>query len=259
MQLMPTIFLGHGNPMNAISANDFSRSWAELGKALPKPSAILAISAHWYIGETAVTVSNNPPTIHDFGGFPKELYAVQYKAPGSTDLAKRVQNLLAPLPVGLNEDWGLDHGAWSVLLHLFPEADIPVVQLSIDSSQPPEAHFRLGQLLKPLREEDILVVGSGNIVHNLSQYDWNNPQREAFPWASRFENRVVTAIREHDDDTLIHYQRAEQDALLSVPTAEHYLPLLYIAGLRRADDVAGFPVSGVEGGAISMLAVQFGS
>jgi 4,5-DOPA dioxygenase extradiol len=169
---LPTVFLGHGSPMNALADNDWSRAWAALGRHLPHPQAILAVSAHWYVPYTAVTAMPAPPTIHDFGGFPRELYAVRYAAAGDPGLAARVRELLAPLPVSLDESWGLDHGTWSVLRHLYPRADVPVVQLSIDETQPAAFHYALGTRLRPLRDAGILVLGSGDVVHNLHTYAW---------------------------------------------------------------------------------------
>ncbi len=169
---MPTIFFGHGNPMNALFQNEWTEGWAKIGREIPKPKAILCVSAHWYIPETAVTVMDNPRTIHDFGGFPRELFEVQYPASGSPELAESVRELLAPLPVRSDARWGLDHGTWSVLCHVFPKADIPIVQLSIDEAQPAEFHYELAKKLAPLREEDVLIIGSGNVVHNLHAYSW---------------------------------------------------------------------------------------
>lgn len=171
-ELMPTIFFGHGNPMHAVSNNVYTDGWSAIGASLPRPRAILAVSAHWYIPGCAVTAQAAPPTIHDFGGFPRALYEVTYPAPGSPDLARRVQDLLAPLPVALDDNWGIDHGTWSVLTHVFPRADIPVVQLAIDERQPPAFHYELGKRLAPLRAEGVLVIGSGNLVHNLHAYAW---------------------------------------------------------------------------------------
>ncbi len=192
--LMPTIFLGHGNPMNAISENAFTDGWRAIGKALPRPKAILAVSAHWYRTGCAVTANTAPRTIHDFGGFPKELFKVTYKAPGSPELASHVKDLLAPAVVELDESWGLDHGTWSVLCHVFKDADIPVVQLAINRTQPPEFHYEIGKRLSSLRENGILVIGSGNIVHNLSMYSWGTQAPLAFDWAERFEKQVRESL-----------------------------------------------------------------
>ena len=255
---MPAIFLGHGNPMNALSHNAYTDAWAALGRSIPRPAAVLAISAHWYVPYCAVTANAAPRTIHDFGGFPKALYQVEYPAPGSPDLAHRVQALLAPAPVGFDDSWGLDHGTWSVLIHLFPEADIPVVQLSIDKRQPPAFHYETGRRLMPLRDEGVLVIGSGNIVHNLAAYAWGEQPVRPFDWAERFEHQVRTALVQGDRASVVDYERFGQDAMRSVPTPDHYLPLLYVLGLRRETDPLACPVRGMDGGSISMLAVQFG-
>lgn len=254
--LMPVIFFGHGNPMNALAKNAHTESWAAIGKSIPYPKAVLSISAHWFISGCAVTVNAAPPTIHDFGGFPEELFQVQYPAPGSPELARRVKDLLSPLPVSLNKDWGLDHGTWSVLRLVFPGADIPVVQLSMDERQSPHFHYEVGKGLAMLREEGILVIGSGNIVHNLRAYAWGNPKASPFDWAVRFENQVRELLLKGDDAPLVDYESFGRDAILSIPTPEHYLPLLYVLGLRRKKEQISFPVQGVDGGSLSMLAVQ---
>jgi 4,5-DOPA dioxygenase extradiol len=256
--LMPAIFFGHGNPMNALLKNAYTDGWATIGNQLPRPAAVLAVSAHWYFPSTAVTASLAPRTIHDFGGFPQELYQVEYPAPGSPELAKRVQDLLAPVSVELDEHWGLDHGTWSVLCHVFPQADIPVVQLSIDETQPPEFHYEIGKRLAPLREEGVLIIGSGNLVHNLHTYAWGRHRVEPFEWAVRFEQRARELLLNGDDVPLIAYETLERDAMLSVPTPEHYLPLLYVLGARRKGEVVSFPVEGVDGGSVSMLTVRIG-
>jgi 4,5-DOPA dioxygenase extradiol len=257
-EMMPTIFIGHGNPMNAISKNAYTDGWASIGRSIPQPKAVLAISAHWYIPGCAVTVNLAPRTIHDFGGFPKELYGVEYPAPGSPDLARRVKDLLAPVSVNLDESWGIDHGTWSVLTHIFPNADIPVVQLSIDKRQPPIFHYELGKQLRLLREEGILIIGSGNLVHNLHSYAWGEKGVQAFDWAARFEMQVSKLLLKGDDAPIIAYEGLGRDAMLSVPTPDHYLPLLYVLGLRRENEQIGFPVQGVDGGSISMLTVRIG-
>jgi 4,5-DOPA dioxygenase extradiol len=256
---LPALFLGHGNPMNALQANVWTRGWAALGAALPRPRAVLAISAHWYIERTAVTAMEAPRTIHDFGGFPPELFAVRYPAPGDAALAARVQQLLAPLPVSADQDWGLDHGAWSVLCHLYPRAEVPVVQLSIDETQPPAFHYQLGERLRPLREEGILLLGSGDIVHNLHAYGWGRHRQEPYDWAQRFEARVRQGLMSGAHAPLIDYPLLGPDAVLAVPTPEHYLPLLYILGASVPGETVSFPVQGMDGGSVSMLAVQFGA
>jgi 4,5-DOPA dioxygenase extradiol len=217
---------------------------------------VLAISAHWYVPCTAVTSSLVPRTIHDFGGFPQELYQAQYPAPGSFELANRIKQLLDPVPVELDQQWGLDHGTWSVLRHVFSKADIPVVQLSIDETQPPRFHYEIGKRLFPLREEGVLIIGSGNIVHNLHTYAWGKQSVEPFEWAVRFEERVRELLLNGDDAPLIAYEKLGREARLSVPTPEHYLPLLYVIGSRKKGERVSFPVEGVDGGSVSMLTVQ---
>lgn len=257
--LMPAIFFGHGSPMNALSKNAYTDGWAAIGSTIARPAAILAVSAHWYFPGTAVLTSPAPRTIYDFGGFPPELYQVEYPAPGSPELAGRVQDLLAPLPVGREEHRGLDHGVWAVLCHVFPQADIPIVQLSIDETRPPEFHYEIGKRLAPLREEGVLIIGSGNIVHNLHTYAWGRHRVEPFDWALRFESRARELLLDGDDAPLIAYETLGRDAQLSIPTPEHYLPLLYVMAVRRKGEEVSFPVEGVDGGSVSMLTVQFGA
>jgi 4,5-DOPA dioxygenase extradiol len=256
--LMPAIFIGHGNPMNAISRNAYTDGWAAIGKTLPRPRAVVAVSAHWYIPGCAVTANPAPRTIHDFGGFPKELYEMKYPAPGSPELARRVKDLLSPVSVALDESWGLDHGTWSVLTHVFPNADIPVVQLSIDNRQPPMFHYELGKRLMSLREEGILIIGSGNLVHNLHTYAWGNDGAHPIDWAVRFENRVRELLLNGQDAEVVEYEGLGRDAMLSVPTPDHYLPLLYVLGLRKENEEISFPVQGVDGGSVSMLSIRVG-
>lgn len=256
--LMPAIFIGHGNPMITLMKNVYSEAWAKIGDSLPRPKAVLAISAHWYISGSAVTASTAPRTIHDFGGFPKELHDVQYPAPGSPELAGQIRGLLSPLIVALDGDWGLDHGTWTVLRHLFPKADIPVVQLSIDRNKPPVFHYELGKRLMSLREEGILVVGSGNLVHNLQRYSWGNSGAQPFDWAERFENKMRNFMRNGDDAGVVAYEMLGEDAGLAVPSPDHFLPLLYLLGLRRENEQISFPVEGFDGGSMSMLSVRLG-
>jgi 4,5-DOPA dioxygenase extradiol len=257
-EVMPAIFFGHGNPMNALEQNVYTRGWAALGAEIPRPRAILSISAHWYLPGTAVTAMSAPRTIHDFGGFPQGLYEVTYPSPGDPVLATLVQALLAPIPVERDRQWGLDHGTWSVLCHVFPKADIPVVQLRIDETAPAAFHYKIGQRLAPLRDERVLVLGSGNIVHNLHTYAWGRHAPEPYDWAVRFEKRAREWLNAGKDDLLIDYEALGGDALLSVPTPDHYLPLLYVLGLRRPGEPVHFPVEGVDGGSVSMLTVQIG-
>jgi len=258
MTLLPAIFFGHGNPMNAIQTNAYTELWSEIGRTLLRPKAILSISAHYYISNTAVTISTAPRTIHDFGGFPRELFEVKYPAPGDPQLAGRVQQLLTPLPVVEDERWGLDHGTWSVLCHVYPQADIPIVQLSINEAEPASFHYEIGKRLAPLREEGVLIVGSGNLVHNLHTYAWGRHMPEPYDWAMRFEERAKELLSGGDHQPLVAYESLGREAMLSVPTPDHYLPLLYVIGAQTRSDKLTYPVEGVDGGSISMLAVQIG-
>jgi 4,5-DOPA dioxygenase extradiol len=252
---MPAIFFGHGNPMNAILDNAYSAGWARLGRELPRPKAIVCVSAHWYLHGTLATANAQPRTIHDFGGFPRPLYQVQYPAPGSAELVGRVQELTGAEP---NEEWGLDHGTWSVLVHVYPEADVPVVQLSIDETQPAQFHYDLGRKLAPLRDEGVLVIGSGNLVHNLHTYAWGKHDPEPFDWAVRFEKSAREWMSTGQHEPLIGYETLGRDAQLSAPTPDHYLPLLYVLGAQQEGDRVTFPVEGIDGGSVSMLTVQIG-
>jgi 4,5-DOPA dioxygenase extradiol len=252
---MPALFIGHGSPMNALETNHYTQAWRQLGATMPKPKAILVISAHWYIGATAVTAMPQPKTIHDFGGFPPELFAFQYPAPGSVALAERVHYVLAPLEVKLDQSWGLDHGTWSVLAHMFPEADIPVVQLSIDRTQPNSVHYDLGKRLAALRDEGVLILASGNVAHNLPLINWQADA--AYDWATRFEQNAKKYLTEKNHQALIDYDKLGQDATLSIPTPEHFLPLLYVMGAQREGDQVQFPLEGIELGTISMLSVKY--
>lgn len=258
-EALPAIFFGHGNPMNALLDNPYSKGWRRVGRSIPRPRAVLSISAHWFVPETGVTISTSPRTVHDFGGFPRELYDVQYPAPGDPELARHVQAILAPLAVTLDDSWGLDHGTWSVLRHVYPHADVPVVQLSIDEREPPSFHFEIGRRLARLRSEGILIVGSGNLVHNLHAYAWGRHVPEPYDWAVRFESRVRGLLLAGDHEPLVKYETLGREALLSIPTPDHYLPLLYVIGARQSDDEVTFPVEGVDGGSISMLTVQVGT
>jgi 4,5-DOPA dioxygenase extradiol len=257
-EMLPAIFFGHGNPMNAISENEYTRGWRRIGEQTPRPRVILSLSAHWFVPGTAMTVATAPRTIHDFGGFPRELYEVRYPAPGDPDLARRLRELLAPIAVALDDSWGLDHGTWSVLKHVYPAADVPVVQLSIDETKPPPFHFDVGRRLAPLREEGVLIVGSGNLVHNLHAYAWGRHMPEPYDWAVRFETLARGVLISGDSAPLVEYETLGEDARLSVPTPDHYLPLLSVIGARQKEDPVSFPVEGVDGGSISMLAVRVG-
>jgi 4,5-DOPA dioxygenase extradiol len=252
---MPAFFMGHGNPMNAIEENEFSRSWREIGATIPHPSAILCISAHWQTAGTRLTAAEQPKTIHDFYGFPEELFAVQYPAPGSPALVRLVTEALHPLPVLADHEWGLDHGAWSVLIRMFPHADIPVVQLSLDANSPPSHHYQIGRALRPLRRRGVLIVGSGNIVHNLRLMCWEDT---AFDWALRFDALVASHIMEGTHDPLIAYSDRGLDARRAIPTDEHYLPLLSILGLQEEGDPVRFYTEKVTSCSISMRSLRIG-
>ena len=252
---MPVVFFGHGSPMNTLDHNAYTEAWRKIGESIPAPEAVLCVSAHWYTEGTAVTAMSRPRTIHDFYGFPQALFDVQYAAPGKPELARRVRELLAPVGVALDDSWGLDHGTWSVLKHAYPNADVPVVQLSIDGTRPPQFHYELARRLAPLRDEGILVAGSGNVVHNLRMM---RPGAQAFDWAIRFNETIRKALSGRDHATLVDFAKLGADARLSVPTPEHYLPLLYIAGLQGDDESMTFPVDGYDLGSVSMLTVAAG-
>jgi 4,5-DOPA dioxygenase extradiol len=249
---MPVLFVGHGSPMNAIEDNEFGRAWAELGGALPRPSAILCVSAHWETPGTLATAMERPRTIHDFGGFPRALFEKLYPAPGSPELAQLVKETVSGVSVGLDQTWGLDHGAWSVLCRMYPNADIPVVQLSLDYKQEPAYHYALGQELRALRGRGVLIVGSGNIVHNLGLVVW---QDHAYDWASEFDRTIERLILAGDHRAIVHYENLGNAAQLSIPTNEHYLPLLYVLGAQEPGDQVRFFTEKVTLGSISMRGV----
>lgn len=250
---MPVVFLGHGNPMNAVETNPYSRAWAGLGRDLPRPRAILAVSAHWYRPGIALTAGEHPPTIHDFSGFPKALFDVDYPAPGSPDLVERVVSLLDPEPATA-ADRGFDHGAWSVLARLYPDADVPVVQLSVDASRSGPEHLDLAARLRPLRDEGVLIVASGNVVHNLRLLRWSG-EGDAHPWAVDFDKEVRRLVESLDGDALARWDSLP-GSRHSVPTPEHYLPLLYAVGVADPAERVTVLTEGIEMGSISMLSVR---
>ena len=251
---MPAVFLGHGSPMNALQQNEYTNAWREFGASIPKPRAVLAVSAHWFTRGTHVTATATPETIHDFGGFPQALFDFQYPAPGNPDLARRVVEILKPLDVGLDRQWGLDHGTWSVLAHVFPDADVPVIQLSIDRTQPGRFHYDLGKQLAPLRDEGVLIVGSGNVVHNLGILNWRE-QTVAYDWAERFNDAVKRHLADKNHQPLIDFEGFGQDAALAINTKEHYLPLLYVLGTQSPQEHLTVLSDGIFGGSISMLSI----
>ena len=255
---MPAIFFGHGNPMNALADNSYTQAWREIGRSITKPKAVLCISAHWYIPAVGVTAMKQPRTIHDFGGFPRELFEFEYPASGSLELAEKVRDLLGSDVVLDTTHWGLDHGTWSVLCHVFPDAGVPVIQLSIDETKPSAWHYEFAKKLAPLRYEGVLIAGSGNLVHNLHTYGWGKQNIEPFDWAVRFEETARKLMLEGDHTPLANYEMMGKDAMLSAPTPDHFLPLLYVLGVQHKDDEISFPVEGFDGGSISMLSVKVG-
>jgi 4,5-DOPA dioxygenase extradiol len=253
----PALFLGHGSPMNAIEDGEFRRAWVELGRRLPRPEAILCVSAHWETRGVFLTAAETPPTIHDFYGFPQELFAVRYPAPGAPALARRVASMLSSVGAGLDPARGLDHGCWSVLVAMYPEADVPVVQLSLDSRQPAAFHYELAKRLRPLRDDGVLVLGSGNVVHNLRHADFGLDA--GYDWAVRFDALVRAGVAAGDHAALVEYAgQGKGDARLAIPTPEHYLPLLYPLALQEpVDEVRIFNDRCVLG-SISMTSVLLG-
>ncbi|MBA3828512.1 MAG: 4,5-DOPA dioxygenase extradiol [Taibaiella sp.] len=253
---MPALFIGHGSPMNAIDDNEFSRSWKALGKTLPRPQAILSISAHWLTNGTSVTAMAQPKTIHDFGGFPKNLFDQQYNAPGAPELAKSTQDLITTTSVHADNTWGLDHGTWSVLLPMYPAADIPVYQLSLDYDKPASYHYELGQQLNKLRDKGVLIIGSGNLVHNLQRVDWSGGNT-VYDWAQEFDTKMSGWIQTGDHKSLVNYQQIlGNTATMAHPTYDHLLPLFYIMGLQQKEEQVTFFNSKFDMGSISMRSLQ---
>jgi len=258
--LMPVLFVGHGSPMYAIEENEFVESWRNLGKKLPKPKAIICISAHWETRGTQVTSMLNPPTLHDFGGFPRELYEVQYPAPGSPELAKETIQEISGTTVSSDEKWGLDHGTWSVIRRIYPKADIPVIQLSLDYHKSPEEHYRLAKELASFREKGVLIVGSGNIVHNLRHVAWDKPDDEEYghDWAIEANDTIKKLIVENNHKALIDYKLLGTAVQMAVPSPDHYLPLLYALALKKENEELSFFNDKAVMGSLTMTSLKIG-
>jgi 4,5-DOPA dioxygenase extradiol len=258
---MPVLFLGHGSPMNAIEENEFVQGFRNVGKEIPKPNAVLVVSAHWETKGTFVTAMEKPKTIHDFGGFPEELYEVQYPAPGNPELAKEIKNSVKKTNIGLDTSWGLDHGTWSVVKHLYPNADIPVIQLSLDYRQSPQYHYELSIELSSLRKKGVLIVGSGNMVHNLRMVDWRrlNEVNYGFDWALEASDMMKKFIMSGDHKQLINYQSQGKEFGLAIPTPEHYLPLLYALALKEENEKVSLFNDKAVGGSLTMTSVKIES
>ncbi len=254
---MPVVFFGHGSPMNVVDDNRYTQAWREIARSMPRPKAILCVSAHWFTEGVGATAMERPKTIHDFYGFPKPLYEMRYPAAGDPSLARQVRELLAPVDVALDQEWGLDHGTWSVLHHAYPDADVPVVQLSIDSTRAGAFHYDVGRRLAPLRDQGVLIAGSGNVIHNLGLRN-RAENAPAYGWAERFDGRVRELIERREHAPLVAWESMGDDAHLAIPTAEHYFPLLYCLGLQRDDEPARFAVDGIEQGSLGMLTVVIG-
>jgi 4,5-DOPA dioxygenase extradiol len=254
-ELMPALFIGHGSPMNGIELNEFSQSWIELGQKIPTPKAVLVVSAHWYTNGTFLTAMDFPSTIHDFGGFPQALFDVQYPVHGNPELAKETAGLIHSVDVGLDHDWGLDHGTWTVVRHMYPEANIPVLQLSIDYTKAPQSHFEIAQEIFALRKKGVLVIGSGNMVHNLRIMDWQMINGGGYDWALEMNDKFKNLIGNGDFKPLIDYRNLGSEAMLAIPTPEHYLPLLYTLGLKGNKDEVSFFNDKAVGGSLTMTSV----
>ena len=257
---LPVLFIGHGSPMNGIEDNEFSRTWAKFGNEIPKPKAVLVISAHWLTNGTHITAMENPKTIHDFGGFPQELFDVQYPAKGSPELAKATSKLITSTTVGLDHDWGLDHGTWTVVRHMYPNADIPVLQLSIDYNKPAQYHFDLAKQLISLRNKGVLIIGSGNMVHNLRMIAWDKLQESeyGYDWAIEMNTIFKDKISNSNFQSLINYEKLGAAAKLAIPTPDHYYPLIYSIALQDKQDEISFFNDKLVGGSLNMTSVKLG-
>lgn len=259
-QLMPVLFVGHGSPMNGIEDTQFSRRWTQMAKEMPVPKAVLVVSAHWFTKGTKITAMDFPKTIHDFGGFPKELFEVQYPAPGNPVLAKETAGMIHSAKVELNHDWGLDHGTWTITRHMYPDANIPVLQLSIDYTKDARYHYELGKELNSLRKKGVLIMGSGNMVHNLGMVAWDklNEKEYAYDWTTKMNSKFKQLIQDGDHQSLINYAALGREAMLAIPTPEHYLPLLYTLGLKDKKDEVSFFNDTAVGGSLTMTSVKLG-
>ncbi len=260
-KLMPVLFVGHGSPMNGILDTEFSRRWTKIATEIPEPLAVLVISAHWFTNGTKITAMDFPKTIHDFGGFPQALFDVKYPAPGNTLLAKETVALIKSAKVELDHDWGLDHGTWTIVRHMYPKANIPVLQLSIDYTKGAQFHYDLAKELYALRKKGVLIMGSGNLVHNLGMVDWNklNEVDFGFDWAININNKFKALISDGNHKSLINYRELGKEALLAIPTPEHYLPLMYTLGLKGSKDNVSFFNDKAVAGAITMTSLKLGS
>ena len=256
--MMPVLFIGHGSPMNAIGENEFVAGWRAVVQTFPKPNAILCISAHWETRGTFVTAMEKPKTIHDFGGFPRELYDMQYPAPGSPELAKEIKRIIRKTEVGLDNKWGLDHGCWSVLKRIYPDADVPVIQLSLDASRPADYHYDLAREFSPLREQGVLIIGSGNMVHNLRLIDWEKMDEPGFghDWAIEANEKMKKYILTDDHQSLINFRSQGKAFDLAIPTPEHFLPLLYVLALKEEDEKVEFFNDKPIMGSLSMTSLK---
>ena len=258
---MPVLFLGHGSPMNAIEENEFVQGFRNVGKEIPKPNAVLCISAHWETKGTYVTTMEKPKTIHDFGGFPKELYEVQYPAPGNPELANETKSLVKKTEIGLDVNWGLDHGAWSVIKHMYPNADVPVIEMSLDYYQTPQYHYELAKELAPLRKKGVLIIGSGNMVHNLRMVAWDklNDTDYGYDWALEARDKMKKFILENDHRHLINFRSQGKEFDLAIPTPEHYLPLLYALALKEENEQVSLFNDKAVGGSLAMTSLKIGT
>jgi 4,5-DOPA dioxygenase extradiol len=258
--LMPVLFIGHGSPMNGIQDTEFSRRWTQMAKEIPTPAAVLVVSAHWFTRGTKITAMDFPKTIHDFGGFPRALYEVQYPAPGNPSLAKETASMIQTAHVELDHDWGLDHGTWTIVRHMYPAANIPVLQLSIDYTRAPQYHYDLANEIYALRKKGVLIIGSGNMVHNLGMVAWNrlNDPEYGYDWAVKMNDTFKHLILEGDHAALVNYEALGKEAMLAIPTPEHYLPLLYTLGLKGSSDAVSFFNDKTIGGSLTMTSVKIG-